>query len=61
MGCRGKLRIHNRISLSVRETLKKMFKVLSHQEITSQKDPEILPTPIRMMKIKHSSDNACWQ
>jgi hypothetical protein len=36
-----------------------MFKVLSHLRNANQNDPIILP--IRMAKIKNSSDSTCWQ
>jgi hypothetical protein len=40
---RAKQRIHNRGILRGLETIKAMFKVPSHQEITNQNDSESLP------------------
>ena len=41
MGYRAKQRIHNIGILNGPETLKDMFKVLSHQENTNKNKPEI--------------------
>jgi hypothetical protein len=38
-----------------------MFNIFRHQGNANQCNPEILPTPVRMAKIKNSSDNSCWR
>ena len=61
MRYRAKQRIHNRRILNGREALKEMFQVLSHHEMQIKMTLRFYLTPIRMAKIKTSSDSTCWQ
>jgi hypothetical protein len=62
MRYRAEQRIHNRGISNGRETLKKMFKVLSDQGNANKNDPEIPLIPIRMAKIENSGDSICtWR
>jgi len=38
-----------------------MFKILSHQGIANQNNPEIHLTSVRIAKIKNSGNSRCWQ
>ena len=57
MGYRPKQRILNR-GLS---KLKEMFDILSHQGNANENNSEFHFIPIRMAKIKDTSNSSCWQ
>ena len=61
MEYRIKQRILNRGISNSRDALKKMFNILSHQGNAHQKTLKFYLTPIRIAKIKSSSNSTCWQ
>ena len=60
MWYRAKQRILNRGISNSQETLKGMFTVLSHQGKQIKTTLRFHLIPIRMAKIKISSDSSCW-
>jgi hypothetical protein len=60
MGCRVKQKILNRAILNGQEALK-CSKSLVIREIQNKMTLRFYPIPVRMAKIKNSSDNRCWQ
>jgi uncharacterized FAD-dependent dehydrogenase len=52
--------ISNSLPAKIREALKEMLKVLSHQGTANQNNSGIPSYIMRMAKIQNSSDSPCW-
>jgi hypothetical protein len=61
MGYRVKQRMITRGILNEWEAVKEIYNMLSHKEIQINVTLRLHLTPVRMGKIKNTSDSTCWR